>query len=216
MSHYAVLDLEMCRVPLDEITTPYEYEDELIQIGAILLNEKYETVDTFMTYVSAEYGSIDPFIENLTGISPDEIKDAPCCEDALNMFVNWLPEDAIIVCWSDNDEEQIKKELAIKNIHIPALEKYFETWTDCQRTFSKRTDADKVYNLTEALNIAGIVFEDGAHDALVDAKNTAKIFAKMQTEEVLILSPHYKKDDAPAHDAFNPFAALLKNYKVDQ
>ena len=215
MSYYAILDLEMCRVPQDEKTRELEYEDELIQIGAVLLNGEYEITDTFMTYVSTQFGSIDPFIENLTGISPDEIKDAPNCEKALNMFVEWLPEDAVIVCWSDNDEEQIKKELAMKNLTIPGLDKYFETWTDCQRTFSRRTDADKVYNLTEAMNIADIVFEDGAHDALVDARNTAKIFRKMQTEETLTLNPNYKKDDAPAHDTYNPFAALLKNYKCE-
>ena len=47
------------------------------------------------------------------------------------------------------------------------------------------------YNLTEALNIADISYEDGAHDGLVDARNTARLYAKMQREEELTLNRYY-------------------------
>ena len=39
---------------------------------------------------------------------------------------------------------------------------------------------NKKYKLSEALSIADISYDDGAHDALVDAKNTARLFAKTQ------------------------------------
>ena len=39
---------------------------------------------------------------------------------------------------------------------------------------------------------ANIVYEDGAHDGLVDAYNTALLFAKMERETELILNPYYR------------------------
>ena len=39
---------------------------------------------------------------------------------------------------------------------------------------------------------ANIIYEDGAHDGLVDAYNTALLFAKMQTEPELKLNPYYQ------------------------
>ena len=48
---YLVLDLEMCKVPKNYRRKDYQYATETIQIGAVLLNESYEQIDTFREYV---------------------------------------------------------------------------------------------------------------------------------------------------------------------
>ena len=80
------------------------------------------------------------------------------------------------------------------------------------KTFSEKMGHSKNYRLSEALSIADIDFEDGAHDALVDAHNTALLFAKMEQEPVLRLSPYYitSAEDKPL--TFTPFAELLSKY----
>lgn len=62
---------------------------------------------------------------------------------------------------------------------------------DCQLTFGEKMNAQKKYKLSEALIIADIDYTAGEHDALVDAQNTAVLFAKMQREKTLKLSSYY-------------------------
>lgn len=47
--------------------------------------------------------------------------------------------------------------------------------------------------MSEALVAADINYEDGAHDGLVDAYNTALLFAKMEKEEELTLNSYYQR-----------------------
>lgn len=216
MSKYAVIDLEMCRVRGDAAAADPPFRNELIQIGAVLLDEDYDIIDSFMTLCAPRFGSIDPYIERLTGISPADTVNAPSTEEALAAFVSWLPEDAALVSWSENDEIQIRRELEFKEIELPELEAYLDTWIDCQQTFADLMDNDRQYRLSEALVIADIDSDEGAHDALIDARNTAMLFRKMETEPDFKLNSWLStEEDVKKGSGSNPFAALLANYKVD-
>lgn len=192
MSKYAVVDLEMCKVPYGARKGKYRWASETIQIGAVLVNEELEIVDEFVTYVSPEYGFIDTYINNLTGISRADVAKAPDMKTALQKFVSWLPEDTKVVSWSNNDELQIRHEMLSKEIDIDGLEQILDEWIDCQKTFAKKMNNQRCYRLSEALVAADINYEDGAHDGLVDAYNTALLFAKMEKEEELVLNPYYR------------------------
>lgn len=192
MSQYAVVDLEMCKVPNESKKGKYPYSHETIQIGAVLLDDSYEIKEKFVTYVSPQYGYIDNFISNLTGIHRNDVKDAPLMREALQRFVDWLPKEVKLVSWSENDEMQIRHEIEAKNIHIDGFDAILDNWIDCQKIFSEKMKNSKCYNLAEALIAANIIYEDGAHDGLVDAYNTALLFAKMQTEPELKLNPYYQ------------------------
>ena len=114
---YAVIDLEMCMVPKGFRKYGYKYRQETIQIGAVLLDENYEVIDEFNTYVKPEYGWIDDFIEKLTGISQHNVADAPSFEEALEAFLDWLPADDVrCVSWSDSDPKQIIHESFAKGM----------------------------------------------------------------------------------------------------
>lgn len=62
MSSYIIMDLEMCRTPKGTKRDNLFLKNELIQIGAVLLDDNYEEVDTFMTYVSPQHSRITPVI----------------------------------------------------------------------------------------------------------------------------------------------------------
>lgn len=68
MCKYAVVDLEMCNVPPIKRTEQFNYSSELIQIGAVLLDENYNKIDEFVSLVAPEFGFITPYIEKLTRI----------------------------------------------------------------------------------------------------------------------------------------------------
>lgn len=90
MSKYAIIDLEMCRLPKDKWTI-FNYKTEIIQIGAVLVDENLEIVDSFMTLVKPQYGTIDDYIEKLTGIKQKDVSNAPSFEKAIELFTDWLP-----------------------------------------------------------------------------------------------------------------------------
>lgn len=212
MSSFVVMDLEMCNVPKECRTAEYWWKNEMIQIGAVMLDENYVIVDEFKSFVRPAYGVIDPFIEQLTGISQKDVDTAPTTEEVLRAFAAWLPEDAYVISWSETDAVQIERELEAKEIDLAELDWYLDEWIDCQAMFGERMNSIRNYKLSEALNIAQIPFENGEHDALVDARNTALLFAKLETEDELQLSPAYVSAEA-VYSVHTPFAKLLANFQ---
>ena len=208
---YVVIDLEMCKIFDEKIIKENNIRTEIIEIGAVLINENLEIKDTFKRYVSPQYGILDNFIKELTGIKYTDIKTASIFETAIKEFFDWIPKDSIIVSWSENDKTQIEQELLFKNIDIEQYNIYLENWTDSQQEFTQRMNANKPYSLSEALVIADINYDENIHDALVDANNTALLFIKMKKEEVLQLNKEYNDDSVNQTYTYNPFEDLFMN-----
>ena len=122
------------------------------------------------------------------------MKNAPCFEEALRQFELWLPDGEVeMVSWSRTDLKQLQNEMQAKSIVSERFEKIFETWNDCQKTFSNKMEKKRAYSLEEALIAANIIQEGQAHDGLSDAYNTALLFAKMAKEPHLKLNPIYEE-----------------------
>ena len=88
-------------------TESFKLGTEIIQVGATLLDEKYEVLDTFNRYVAPAYGQIDTFIHHLTGIGKIDVKNAQDVEKVFQEFMDWLPESEVrAVSWSRTDENR--------------------------------------------------------------------------------------------------------------
>lgn len=209
-NNYVVYDLEMCMV-LGKERKESGLCHEIIEIGAVLLNEFYEPVDSFMTYVSPVKGRLTSKIKKLTGITKDKLKGAPEIMEALDKFKAWLPENTTLISWSENDAFQIKKELSCKDIDCSDMESLLHKSLDCQLIFADKVNSDKCYSLADALIIANVDYCDGAHDALVDAKNTAYLFKKLMNSPDCSFCENYSFGKSKT-ETYNPFAELLKEY----
>jgi len=193
MKYHVVVDLEMCKIPKGLRTKEYHWSEETIQIGAVLMDENYEFVDKFNTYVSPRMGKLDSFITRLTGINVGDVINAPDMEEALKRFTDWMPkEDVEIVSWSDNDQRQIQREMEGKHIDNSRMAELLENWNDCQVTFGVKMNNNRRYSLSEALIATGIYPEGKEHDGYYDAYNTALLFRKLELEEELQLCEEYK------------------------
>ncbi len=206
---YVIVDLEMCHVPKENRSERYPLSREIIEIGAVLVDENLEITSSFKSYVKPEYGVLNAYIKSLTGISDADLENAPNLEQALAAFMEWIPEQAVFVSWSDSDEYQLGEEAYFKYLDTPELCDFLDTWEDCQAEFGEKMHSPKVYKLSEALIIADLEFDENVHDALVDARNTAMLLIKMKKEPTLILSPYYTADDAGDASTFRPFANLF-------
>ena len=144
--NYLVIDLEMCRVKKLYRKT-YKYASEIIQIGAVLLDEGFNRIATMCEYVNPEYGVLDNFIESMTGIKNRDIKQASKLTEALEHLTDWLGDrEYKVYAWSDSDRTQILHEIKAKNIESAKIDDFMKAdrWIDYQDVFKKRFDLDSL------------------------------------------------------------------------
>ena len=130
-----------------------------------------------------EYGVIDYFIENLTGIKNSQVKKAPKLNEALIHMIDWLGErDYKIYAWSESDRNQLLHEIKAKNMTDERIHEFMkaENWIDYQDVFTKRFELSRQLSLEEALGRAEIEPEGRFHDGLDDAANTGYLIEKLE------------------------------------
>ena len=180
--YHIIVDLEF--TPIGNPAIRNDLRQEIIEIGAVRLNEKYEYVDSFDIYVKPGLTSLSKPISKLTGIDSADLNGAPCFETAMDMFLNWIgPEKFRIYQWSENDKRQIIKECQYKGImdkQSLICDKY---WRDIQRLYSRVFHKRRRPSLESALTELAFGFEGKMHSACDDAMNTAWILQIMAVKE---------------------------------
>ena len=66
--NYLVINLEMCKVPQLYRNKTYKYAHEIIQVGAVLLDQEFKQIATLCQYVRPQSGVLDHFILSLIHI----------------------------------------------------------------------------------------------------------------------------------------------------
>lgn len=177
---YIVVDLEMNPVADMHKNIQDVCKTEIIEIGAVLLDDNYEEISCFKTYVRPQFNTeITNRINGLTGISWEMVYTAPTFTEAMKMFIYWcnkVTEDFQIIQWSENDRKQIEKEALIKDPILWEMNIFHdEKWIDFQQEYGLRIGRNRKTSLPEAVMFAGEDFEGRHHDALFDARNTAEL-----------------------------------------
>ena len=164
--------------------------NEIIEIGACMLDENLWEIGKFQIYVKPEYNDvIVPKISKLTGITNEMVANAPTFSVAFKQFTDWclnIKDDVMIYAWSNTDHSQVMKEIQLKQYKLSEEEhKLMEHgWTDFQNEFDIHLGFERQISLKLALDMAGIDFNGRQHDALDDARNTAKLLRVFKDEEL--------------------------------
>lgn len=183
MDNYLVLDLEMCMVKGAAKKKMRGMKQEIIQIGAVMLNHENHIVDDYCTYVRPEFGKLNDFISGLTGITEDKLEAAPCLKTAIVEFAEWIGDRKVtVLSWSDSDYYQMIREMKVKKIKHHKIQDLFEEWRDFQKSFGDMLGQHKQYALEAAMQIGRIQPVGRMHDGLCDAYNTARLLAKIQRQ----------------------------------
>ena len=194
--HYIILDLEWNQ-PLNRQNRAYrEYGDrlifEMIQIGAVKLDEELNLVDSISVPIRpTAYLKIHPRIRRMTGLGPEILDEAPQFEEALHHFLVWCGEDYALLTWGSDDVSVLQQNLNFFNCHpdLPPL-------CDIQHMFSDAHQLKNRMGLQPAMEMLGIdPDEDKAfHNALNDAFYTAKVFQHMEHPEQALNYPQKPKE----------------------
>lgn len=185
---HIILDLEM-----NEVAERYEAERkicrfEIIEIGAVKLDDNFVEIDSFKTFVKPQYNSqILEIYENLTGINTQMVQNAPVFEDAFRAFSDWCAKEGekyTIYAWSDSDYKQVAREMKLKSYATNKNENIMlKNWCNFQKSYTQKLGVDHALSLKKALTYAGLDFEGREHDALFDARNTAELVAILNDDE---------------------------------
>ena len=183
------LDFEMNPIPRENREARAIVLGEIIQIGAVKLNEDYQLTDRFSLNVRPEYSPIMPHITELTGIKQSDVDDAPLLRDAIDQFTAWILEGSgqgdgkvRIYAWSNSDWRQFSGECKLKNIPIP---KCYNRWMDFQRVYTRLMGLSRrnPLSLTNALGASSGSFTGSQHSAMVDAENSASLLTLVKDKE---------------------------------
>lgn len=76
MKRFVCLDLEMSELTVEQKQMICGLRNEIIQIGAVMLDENYNMISEFNTYVKPCYSSVTQSIKELTGITNEGLENA--------------------------------------------------------------------------------------------------------------------------------------------
>ncbi len=180
------IDLEMNMVSQKNTELRAALPHEIIEIGAVKLDESCRVIDRFRSYVRPRHNtSVHWTVAKLTGITSAELKKADYLEDVMPRFVEWAGtnESVRLYAWSNSDQAQVERECSYKKLWTPAMRSVFSHWTDFQKVFSRMVGYRNGMSLSRAVEYMGLDFAGDKHDALSDAENCARLLALMQDEE---------------------------------
>lgn len=216
---YVVVDLEMNKLDNQYTEEKKICNQEIIEIGAVMLDNGHQEISRFKTYVKPQYSEkIRDVITKLTGITTKMVKDAPVFEEAVKQFFGWCfsyDGECQVQAWSDSDLHQILAEIALKHYVINKKEQeLIDNWMDFQNEYIVKLGLGRVVSLEKALNYAGIEFRGKQHDALDDAKNTADLFKIIRDNSLFEEHLHIVKEALESKPMVNTLGSMFDFAKI--
>jgi len=175
---YIILDLEWNQ-PLSKqqmVRRPFKLRGEIIQIGAVKVDENMQTIDTFNIMIKPKhYCTMHKKVQELTDITDAHLEVGVQFEDAICRFKAWCGDEFEFLTWGPEDVYMLEDNLEFFDLDsdwIPAA-------YDAQVIFDDQvTMENRDYSLGYAMYKFGIK-PLKCHDALNDAINTVKVLMNL-------------------------------------
>lgn len=146
---------------------------EIIEIAAVKVRNN-EIVDTFETLIKPQE-PIPDYIEQLTGISNELVKNAPNCSEAIRNFFDFIQNDLLIGHNFSFDMSFLKFYARKENLEIE------NSFTDTYRLFRKLHPELPHHRLQEMTAFYDVK-NTKAHRALSDTLSTLTCYQKLKEE----------------------------------
>lgn len=196
---YIIMDLEW-----NGATTRSGYFDEIIEIGAVALDDSLNILSEFQSLVSPKQTrKIRGRIKDLTHITNDDLKNADGFITVFKRLKTWIGTgDNCMLAWGNCDITVLYQNLKWYNMldEIYILKKYCDAQQLCQQALG--IPLTKQVGLAAFAELAEVeIGEDQLHRALNDSRLTARCFAKLCTPELFEM--FVKKADRVFYERMN-------------
>ncbi len=99
--NYIILDLEWNNTFLKK---EKRFINEILQIGAVKLNNKFDIVDSFQIIVKSSLTKkLSNRVKELTGITNEEMLLGVSLEEAVKRYNDWAESNSVTMTWSNSD-----------------------------------------------------------------------------------------------------------------
>lgn len=211
--NYIVLDLEFNQAfpfKSGEKKEPVpECPFEIIQIGAVKLDESLNQISTFDGMIQpCIYPRIHPFVEKITGIKQEHIKNQPQFPKVYQAFLDFIgEEDAVLCTWGGDDIKSLFRNIIYHKFDTNTITNYYLNIQTFASSFLKQEDG-KAIGLKNAVVELALTIDTPFHNALNDAIYTARVFqivkpqkmniALFRPQTMLAIKPKLPRTNMPA------------------
>ena len=186
--NYIVFDLEWNQNPDGRKHPDSRLPFEIIEIGAVKLNEKREIIDTFQCLIKPKvYHWIHDSIHEVIHVDYHELEKGIPFPRAIRRFLDWCGEEYRFFTWGNQDVMELQRNMKYYNLLklIPGPVHYY----DVQKLFSvKFEDGIARRSLEYAIDYLKLPKNRDFHRALADASYTARILLEID-EACMIRHP---------------------------
>ena len=182
--NYIVLDLEWNQSPIGKEGEVESIPFEIIEIGAVKVNEKKEIIGEFSEIVQPQiYEEIDGNVQRIIHITMEQLKKGRTFPEVIKDFIQWCGDDYIFCTWGTMDLVELQRNMKYYKITPIAYKPFF--YYDVQKLFSVFFEKEKrVRNLAFAAEFFHMKQDGEFHTAIADAKYTAKVFQKFDLKKI--------------------------------
>ncbi len=179
--NYIVLDLEwnQPRWAGETVENPVHLVGEIVQIGAVRMNETLSIKDELRLTVSPKYyRKMHRKVARITGLDNETVRGGISFPEAVRLLASFCGEDFIFLTWGPDDIPMLRDNFTLFSLDEDWIPDSF----DLQILFShQKLGSVRQVALEDAITMLGEEpFQ--AHDALCDAKSTALICRHLDME----------------------------------
>lgn len=178
--NYIVVDLEWNQSNTGEEPEVKEIPFEIIDIGAVKLNNKRVMVDEFNQLVKpAVYHRMHKITGDLIHLHMRDLQNGRPFAEVMEEFLTWCGKDYIFCTWGPMDLLELQRNMHY--YHMPPLNDKPIRFLDVQKLFSIAYEDSKARKSLEyAVSCLEIEKDIPFHRAFSDAYYTAKIMARLE------------------------------------
>ncbi len=146
---------------------------EIIEIGAVRMNDRLEILDEFASFVKPIQSPIlSDFCKKLTSIAQSDVDHAEIFPDVFPKFLAWIGNDPFMLCsWGNYDFRQFKLDCERHRISFPFHKEKHINLKQAMADLKKI----KPTGMAGALEIFGLPLLGKHHRGIDDAHNIARM-----------------------------------------
>ncbi len=214
---YVIFDLEWNNVYGRKIQG---FINEIIEIGAVKLNDQLEEIDTFSSFIRPSIGKrLRGSVKKLTNITNDDVQSGEPFTYVFSTLRKWIgSEPTVVLTWGDGDIRVLIENYKYLNgiAYIPFLTDYVDLQPFVQRKL--QTQSGQQLGLSRAAEMLGIDADAYSHHrALSDSELSAECFRRVFDYEELQRFNRPCGADFYARLAFKPHPiSNIRNPLIDK
>lgn len=212
MKHFIVLDLEWNQSPGGKDGSLDRLPFEIIEIGAVKLDEELQIVSEFHRLVRPRvYRQMHYKIKEVTHMSIEVLEaEGLEFEQAADEFISWCGEDYRLCTWGSMDLTELQRNMVYHGMELPFQMPLL--YHDLQKLYGLMKGDRSKESLDAAVQELGILTDRPFHRALDDAYYTGRVMSRMDffRYEPYVSVDYYRLPCCPQEEIYLDFPDYSK------